>query len=208
MGNNRLSIMKNNILILSLVFCTFFSAAQTGKRTNYELIVGGGPSWFAYKIENGEKNFTTQEFRLGATVRRSVKVNFSLISGVLVGYKAKFYSTPFSGSMSIVEKVNYQDHPFIEIPLMAAVSLKGFEIQFGGNFRNFFPRNSSVDMLSAQNELGLLAGLSYKVTNKIGISFKYLNGLKRFPYTVSNQGNTLSQTQWNRSAYLMVSYRL
>ena len=199
--------MKNNIIhIIVLVTCSFFSTAQTEK-INCELIMGGGPSWFAYKLETGKNNYATSEFRLGTYLRKSIKGNFSLISGVLVGYKAKFYSSSFSGSMSVVEKVNYQDHPFIEIPLMAAIGFKDFEIQFGGNFRNFFPRNSSVDMLSAQNEFGLLAGINYRIINKVGISFKYLNGLKGFPYT-SSTPSTINQTQWNRSAYLMVSYRL
>ena len=203
-----LKMMKNGcIQLLVLVSCLVSSTAQT-KKLNYELIIAGGPSWFAYKVETGENNYATSEFRFGAYLRKPIKGNFSLMSGVLVGYKARYYSSSFGGSISVVEKANYQDHPFFEIPFMGAIGFKNFEIQLGGNFRNFFPRNNSVDMLSAQNEFGLQAGLNYQIINKVGISFKYLNGLKGFTYSSSTPGNTLNQTQWNRSAYLMVSYRL
>ena len=50
-------------------------------------------------------------------------------------------------------------------------------IKAGLNSRFWAPNNANVDVLTARGEIGMLGGISYKITNRINIGLDYYYGL-------------------------------
>lgn len=190
---------------------------ENDKRFYFTSFLSIGRSTFHTKLD-APSAFPTVEVRVGVGVVKKLNENFDVRTRLTFGSKFKREGFNNSGVvtvgppfMELDELSSNRNHYFYEIPLILQATLRHPQIGFraGINFRHFLPNNKAVDPLTGRGDLGLLAGSSYRLTEKISIGIDYCMGLTNI---VSSGGSVdswdYSLKVRNNFAQMSVEFRL
>lgn len=187
----RAEVLTAILLLLSYQSCLAqgLNVITNDKKLRYTRILGVARSTFDVNGRPSSPNYASFELRFGAGVVKPIGEHVELRSGLNLGVKGKRKSYFFGPSGQFTyepwvlphldEAASTRNHFFVEIPLTLQFNpaMTGIGIRCGPNYRFWAPNNSSVDVLTAKHEIGVLGGISYKVIKDISIGLEYYYGL-------------------------------
>ncbi len=185
----RVSVFACGLFLISS-FCNAQEDAPDSSDRQVRLNTFFGLGWSTFETNMAAPSkFPTLEFRLGAGVIKPLNEIFDIRARLTFGAKLKRDALnkpgkPFhvgSPFMELDEVASSRNHYFYEIPLLLYANVRHPKISLnaGANFRHYFPNNDAVDFLTARNEFGAIAGISYRVTETMSVGFEYYFGLTK-----------------------------
>lgn len=219
-----------NVRIIGTVIFLFssqWSVAQVSDRTSnskfrYLVVLGVARSTFEVRDVPSSPKYPSLELRLGVGLVKPLGKFCELKSGLYFGVKVKresYYFGPtknFTYEPSVIprldEAASNRNHFVLDIPLILQfnISHNKVGIRTGLNARLWKPHNDDVDVLAALHEIGILSGITHRITQRINIGLDLYLGLSNIYHggIISNSGYPVSLKVTNQFAQLTVEYSL
>ena len=186
-----MNFLRTLTIIILISYCGYAQSQDSNgssKKIRFTAFASGGRSIF-FTNPSAPSKFPTLELRLGAGIIKPLGKNVELRSRLSFGAKFKREAINRPGQPYIIgppftpldELASNRNYYFIEIPLAIQFNLPHPKIglSFGLNYRFFLPHNKSVDFLANRRELGILPGITYRLSDKVHIGFDYCFGLTK-----------------------------
>lgn len=182
-----------NLSLFFLVSCATVAFGQDkdmNRKTGYSVLAGAGRAIFA-STPSGPSKFPALEVRVGGIITYQLSDRFSIDGRMIFGMKAKREAGNKQGQpytigppfLTVDEVASKRDHYFYELPITLKYELPhpSIGLRIGGNYRFFMPYNKDVDFLTNRREIGFIAGIFYKVSDKFNVGIdQYFGGTKLY----------------------------
>lgn len=187
------------VYILTLIFLPHRSFSQLAdhveRKISYQGIVSGGVSRFKVFDLPDSPDYLSAEANVGLRLTKPIGKIFSLMSGLALGYKFKRDSYfegpptgPYTREPSVVlgldDSASKKGAAYLSMPIALVINLNRRAVVYGGiNGRFWIPRNHDyMDVLTGQTEVGIIAGVSHGISNRVTIGIELYSGLKDLYY--------------------------
>jgi hypothetical protein len=200
--------MKHHKIIFFIILSSYYCKGQNQDdhhKIKFMAFASTGRSTF-YSNPSASSKFPTFELRFGGGVIKQLTKTIELKSRLTFG--VKFKRDAFNSSnlvivgppfMELDDVASNRNHYFMEIPLIVQFNIPHPKIglSVGLNYRFFLPNNESVDFLTNRREIGILPGISYRVSPKFEIGIDYFFGLTE----MYNAAGTIDNQEVNIETY-------
>ncbi|MCE7865143.1 MAG: hypothetical protein DYG99_16540 [Bacteroidetes bacterium CHB5] len=183
--NYYIKYLLTVIVILIVSFQRILAQDQqedvSRRKINFFLV--GGIARSIFEVDIPASKFATPEFRLGVGASKYIG-RFEFKPSVLMGLKGtrpsykigQVYTQPGVPLLKLNDASSNRNHFVVDVPILFQYDLTNPDIGFrlGFNSRFWAPNNQSIDILTAKQEIGLLAGSCVNLKNfSVGLDFYY-----------------------------------
>ncbi len=174
----------------AIVLANLFGIAQKSDKTDHKKIkfigvLGVARSTFDVSILSPK--YPTLELRLGAGIVKPFGKFFELKSGLYLGLKVKresyfigqLYTQQGVPLLKLDEASSNRNHFVVDMPLVLQLNVQQNKVGFraGFNARFWKPNNDDVDVLTNRTEVGILLGITRRITRRVNSGLDFYYGL-------------------------------
>ena len=188
--------MKIKILTFSIILLFLFFSSSAQK---FELGIKGGGNIASQKLNNISKVESIAGFHLGGFLYFKLPILF--------GIQAEAHYSQQGSKFSINQMINTNSLDYINIPILIRNDIGPLNIQFGPQFGIL--KNAGDDIIdNIKNQLkgrdfSLVAGVGLRLPARLGISLRYVKGLKNI-----SDPNLLNSETRNTMFQLSIKYSI
>lgn len=188
--------MKIKILTFSIILLFLFFSSSAQK---FELGIKGGGNIASQKLNNISNVESIAGFHLGGFLYFKLPILF--------GIQAEAHYSQQGSKFSINQMINTNSLDYINIPILIRNDIGPLNIQFGPQFGIL--KNAGDDIIdNIKNQLkgrdfSLVAGVGLRLPARLGISLRYVKGLKNI-----SDPNLLNSETRNTMFQLSIKYSI
>lgn len=177
-------------LSIGLLLLFNYCIAQNSHEKKFKIngIAGLGRSRFIITPDMNTENYPALELKIGGLIDRDLTQKLNIKSGLLIGLRKKTKSYLVNGNyygkgillLAVDNTSSKMNHVSIECPVYLNYNFQGqtkFAVGLLGRF--WQPTHLAGDLLKSQNEIGLLLGISRKISTNSQIVFQYYSGFSK-----------------------------